>query len=119
MSLSRFLRGAEAAFRQRSFPLAFLALRLPQLALAGPVPAAATSPSVLDDLFSDPFLFAAPKRKVTRQKKRLKTTVQKRIPLRKDIVVDPRTQEVTLMHKLPFNWKDYLPKPDDKSPFGI
>jgi ribosomal protein L32 len=52
---------------------------------------------------------AVPKQKVTRHKKRLKTTVQKRIPLRHDIITDPRTGETTLRHKLPFNWKDYLP----------
>jgi ribosomal protein L32 len=52
---------------------------------------------------------AVPKQKVTRHKKRLKTTVQKRIPLRRDIVTDPRTGETTLRHKMPFNWKDYLP----------
>ena len=54
--------------------------------------------------------FAVPKRKHTRSRKRMKTTAQKRIPLKKNIVFDPRTGEVTLKHKLPFNWKDYLPK---------
>lgn len=53
--------------------------------------------------------FAVPKSRVTRHKKRLKTTAQKRIPLRKDIVTDPRTGETTRLHRLPFNWKDYLP----------
>ncbi len=56
--------------------------------------------------------FAVPKKRVSRSRKRMKTTVQKRIPLKKNIVFDPRTGEVTLMHKLPFNWKDYLPKFD-------
>jgi ribosomal protein L32 len=56
------------------------------------------------------WLFAAPKQRVTRHKKRLKTTVQKRIPLRKNIITDPRTGELTLKHKLPFNWKQYLPQ---------
>ena len=54
--------------------------------------------------------FAVPKRKHTKSRKRLKTTVHKRLPLKKNIVFDPRTGEVTLKHKLPFNWKDYLPK---------
>merc|ERR1719464_1759970 len=54
--------------------------------------------------------FAVPKKKVSRSRKRMKTTVQKRIPLKKNIVFDPRTGEVTLKHRLPFNWKDYLPK---------
>ena len=53
--------------------------------------------------------FAVPKSRVTRHKKRLKTTAQKRIPLRQDIVTDPRTGETTRLHRLPFNWKDYLP----------
>ena len=52
---------------------------------------------------------AVPKKKVTRHKKRLKTTVQKRIKLRRDIITDPRTGETTLRHKMPFNWKKYLP----------
>ena len=60
----------------------------------------------------DHIWFAVPKKKVSRHKKRLKTTLQKRIRLRKDIVVDPRTGEVSLKHRMPFNWKDYLPKVD-------
>ena len=56
--------------------------------------------------------FAVPKSKISRSRKRMKTTAQKRIPLKKNIVFDPRTGEVTLKHKLPFNWKDYLPKID-------
>ena len=56
--------------------------------------------------------FAVPKSKISRSRKRMKTTKQKRIPLKKNIVFDPRTGEVTLKHKLPFNWKDYLPKVD-------
>lgn len=54
--------------------------------------------------------FAVPKSKHTRSRKRMKTTRQKRIPIKNNIVFDPRTGEVTLKHKLPFNWKDYLPK---------
>jgi ribosomal protein L32 len=60
----------------------------------------------------DSIWFAVPKRKHTRSRKRKKTTTQKRIPLKHNIVFDPRTGEVTLRHKLPFNWKDYLPKLD-------
>jgi ribosomal protein L32 len=56
--------------------------------------------------------FAVPKRKHTRSRKRMKTTSQKKLPLKKNIIFDPRTGEVSLMHKLPFNWKDYLPKMD-------
>jgi ribosomal protein L32 len=56
--------------------------------------------------------FAVPKQKVSRSKKRMKTTRQKRIKLKQNIITDPRTGETTLMHKLPFNWKDYIPKFD-------
>ena len=62
------------------------------------------------NILNNPFWFAVPKSKHTRSRKRMKTTRQKRIPLKKNIVFDPRTGEVTLKHKLPFNWKDYLPK---------
>jgi ribosomal protein L32 len=57
--------------------------------------------------------FAVPKSKISRSRKRMKTTRQKRIPLKKNIVFDPRTGEVTLKHKMPFNWRDYLPKVDE------
>jgi ribosomal protein L32 len=63
------------------------------------------------------WLFAVPKKKVSRGKKRMKTTRQKRIPLKKNIVIDKRTGELTLTHKLPFNWKDYLPKMEED--FGL
>ena len=59
----------------------------------------------------DHLWFAVPKQKVTRHKKRLKTTVQKRIPLRTDIVLDPRTGQITRKHRMPVNWKDYLLDP--------
>ena len=87
---------------------------LPSLALEGvpPVSQQVHTPSQQDLFHESIWQFAVPKKKVTRHKKRLKTTVQKRIPLRKDIIIDPRTGEVTLKHKLPFNWKDYLPKED-------
>jgi ribosomal protein L32 len=50
--------------------------------------------------------FAAPKRKHTKSRKRKKTTISKRIPLRKNIVFDLPTGEVTLKHKLPYKWKE-------------
>jgi ribosomal protein L32 len=56
--------------------------------------------------------FAVPKSKISKSRKRMKTTSQKKLPLKKNIVFDHRTGEVTLKHKLPFNWKDYLPKID-------
>jgi ribosomal protein L32 len=66
-----------------------------------------SSPSLWQDSW---IWFAVPKRKHSKSRKRMKTTAQKRIPLKKNIIFDPRTGEVTLRHKLPFNWKDYLPK---------
>ena len=59
--------------------------------------------------------FAVPKRKHTRSRKRMKTTAHKRLKLKKNIVFDPRTGEVSLMHKMPFNWKDYLPPTPSKN----
>ncbi|CAB9528731.1 expressed unknown protein [Seminavis robusta] len=65
-----------------------------------------------DSIWSDALWFAVPKKKVTRSKKRMKTTAQKRIKLKQHIIDDPRTGEPTLRHKLPLKWKDYLPKMD-------
>lgn len=53
--------------------------------------------------------FAVPKQKVSRMKKRRKATLRDRIKKREDIITDPRTGEKTLRHRLPENWKDYLP----------
>ena len=52
--------------------------------------------------------FAVPKRKVTKGKKRMKTTIQKQIKIKNHIIQDSRTGQMTLRHRLPFNWKDYL-----------
>lgn len=85
----------------------------PSSPLLAPIPTAApavTPLSTTTPSWQEALWLAVPKQKVTRHKKRLKTTVQKRIRLRKDIIADPRTGETTLRHKLPFNWKDYLPK---------
>ncbi|KAL9188234.1 hypothetical protein ACHAXT_006612 [Thalassiosira profunda] len=90
----------------------------PQLCLAGintdPIPAShlpstdasasPTTPSLEDALW-----FAVPKRKHSRSRKRMKTTVQKRIKEKENIVIDKRTGELTLKHHLPYNWKNYLP----------
>ncbi|GKY97060.1 hypothetical protein MPSEU_000664600 [Mayamaea pseudoterrestris] len=65
-----------------------------------------TSSSILQDFL----WFAVPKKKISRHKKRLKTTLQKRIKLKSNIIVDPRTGEVTLQHKMPANWREYLPE---------
>ena len=75
---------------------------------AGVAPSRRRQESLREDDFS--VWFAVPKRKHTRSRKRMKTTRQKRLKVKKNIVFDPRTGEVTLMHKMPFNWKDYLPK---------
>jgi ribosomal protein L32 len=60
--------------------------------------------------------FAVPKKKVTRGKKRLKTTLQKRISMKNNIVIDKRTGELTLKHKLPYNWENYLPENAEHAP---
>lgn len=70
------------------------------------------SPSTASEGENTWIWFAVPKRKHTKSRKRMKTTAQKRLPVKKNIIFDPRTGEVTLQHKLPFNWKDYLPKID-------
>ncbi|KAL3793987.1 hypothetical protein HJC23_009470 [Cyclotella cryptica] len=54
--------------------------------------------------------------KVSRGKKRMKTTLQKRIKLKDNIVIDKRTGELTLKHKLPYNWKNYLPENAEYAP---
>lgn len=72
------------------------------------IPATSTTsvgPSLFDCLW-----LAVPKRKVTPGKRRMKTTIQKRIKKKDHIIVDERTGEITLKHRLPFNWKDYLPE---------
>ena len=99
----------QAAFTLQQYIRQRFFLNLWQPALLGTNNIAAT-PSLLDNLA---VWFAVPKQKVSRHKKRLKTTVQKRIPLRQDIIKDPRTGEITRRHRLPFNWKDYLPEIKD------
>ena len=66
-------------------------------------------PEESDSTLEDSLWFAVPKKKVSRGKKRMKTTLQKRIKLKDNIVIDKRTGELTLKHKLPYNWKNYLP----------
>ena len=93
----------------------------PQFSLAG------INNNILDDYCSateetttsleDSLWFAVPKKKVTRGKKRLKTTLQKRIKLKDNIVIDKRTGELTLKHKLPYNWKNYLPGNAEHAPW--
>jgi ribosomal protein L32 len=94
-------------------------LQLDAQASFSPMDASFVQRESLESLWQDCLWFAVPKSKITRHKKRLKTTVQKRIPLRQNIVTDPRTGQVTLKHHMPSNWKDFLPKtptPNDKNP---
>ena len=81
---------------------------LPSISLCGPVVSLPIPESGYQE--QEHIWFAVPKSKISRSRKRMKTTRQKRLPLKKNIVFDPRTGEVTLKHKMPFNWKDYLPK---------
>ncbi|KAL7493447.1 hypothetical protein ACHAWT_006649 [Skeletonema menzelii] len=97
----------------------------PQLSLAG-IPShyidsnslnnVDTSSSSLPSLLEESLWFAVPKKKVTRGKKRLKTTLQKRIKMKNNIVIDKRTGELTLKHKLPYNWENYLPENAEHAP---
>lgn len=64
----------------------------------------------------DALWFAVPKSRISRSKKRMKTTTQKRIKLKDNIVIDKRTGELTLKHKLPFNWRNYLPQNAEDAP---
>lgn len=80
------------------------------MSLNEPSSSSSSTTSLWDSIWN----MAVPKSKVSRSKKRMKTTLQKRIPLKKNIVIDERTGELTLKHKLPFNWKDYLPDEDGK-----
>mmetsp|Transcript_14662 Transcript_14662/g.31878 ORF Transcript_14662/g.31878 Transcript_14662/m.31878 type:complete len:121 (-) Transcript_14662:179-541(-) len=95
----------------------------PQLSLAGitldnginSFPAS-TEEHESNSTLEDSLWFAVPKSKISRQKKRMKTTVQKRIKLKDNIVIDKRTGELTLKHKLPYNWINYLPGNADHAP---
>ena len=113
--MSLFLKAAPGSVAQRG-SLTIISSWLRRLTL--PSPAVASTAAATTQIaipwqrpsWQEALWLAVPKQKVTRHKKRLKTTVQKRIKLRHDIVTDPRTGETTLRHKMPFNWKDYLPK---------
>jgi ribosomal protein L32 len=53
--------------------------------------------------------FAVPKKKVSHSRKRMKQNHKNRMPHKQNIITCPRTGELTLMHKLPLNWRDYIP----------
>jgi len=87
----------------------------PQLAVAGGMSSYFDTPHHRDDEGEDNRLnegiwFAVPKSRVSRSRKRMKTTAQNRIKLKQNIVIDKRTGELTLKHRLPLNWKNYLPE---------
>jgi ribosomal protein L32 len=104
MLLWRSLNAAVEMVVQRLFAPRY------SLQLAGEV--GVSHPGIVVEL-QEALWFAVPKKKVSRSKKRLKTTYQKRIRLRQNIVRDCRTGEPTLLHKLPFSWKEtYIPKFD-------
>lgn len=85
----------------------------PQMSYSLQLAGVGVSPGVVELPLQEALWFAVPKSKISRSKKRMKTTIQKRIRLRQDIVADFRTGEPTLRHKLPFNWKEtYIPKFD-------
>ena len=83
----------------------------PQLSLCGlqeqqiNTPGSSSNNSIFDSIV----LFAAPKKRMSRSKKRMKTTLRDRIPLKANIIRDGRTGEMTLMHKLPFRWMEHIP----------
>ena len=64
----------------------------------------------LSDMLQDGIWFAVPKKKVSRSRKRKKNHLRDRLKLKKNIIDDPRTGELTLKHKMPENWKDFLPQ---------
>lgn len=109
MALNRSTASGPALFRPPT--------PAPQFCLCGIDLSAAPSGgngSGFESLFGALWL-AVPKSKVSKGKKRKKTTVQNRIQKKANIVTDARTGETTLMHKLPFNWKAYLPEKNSSS----
>jgi ribosomal protein L32 len=83
---------------------------LMQPQLCASMPCAASSflePTIFDDIS---IWFAVPKQKISHSKKRMKQANKNVFPRKENISTCPRTGEVTLKHKLPFNWKDYIPK---------
>mmetsp|Transcript_15188 Transcript_15188/g.28819 ORF Transcript_15188/g.28819 Transcript_15188/m.28819 type:complete len:121 (+) Transcript_15188:116-478(+) len=117
--MSLFLKMVPASVSQRgslstmiSSWLRRLALPFPAITSTSSAITTTTAPNAIPcprPVWQEALWLAVPKKKVTRHKKRLKTTVQKRIKLRHDITTDPRTGELTLRHKMPFNWKQHLP----------
>jgi ribosomal protein L32 len=67
------------------------------------------APSTDDD---SSIWFAVPKSKISLSKKKIKNYAKRVFRPKENITTCPRTGEVTLKHKLPFNWKDYIPEFD-------
>ena len=86
----------------------------PQLAVAGGISSNFDThhrdDEAEDNRLNEWIWFAVPKSRVSKSRKRMKTTAQKRIKLKQNIVIDKRTGELTLKHRLPLNWKNYLPE---------
>mmetsp|Transcript_76 Transcript_76/g.104 ORF Transcript_76/g.104 Transcript_76/m.104 type:complete len:132 (-) Transcript_76:77-472(-) len=90
----------------------------PQLCLASPITVNHSFDTAADTTCTtnnnNPFatsnwLFAVPKSKISHSRKRMKQFHKNHMPLKKNIVHCRRTGEVTLTHKLPKNWKDFIP----------
>lgn len=122
MMIISHIRDTAISALRRQINRFFFPTAVPQLSLAG-IPSHLngdisnnfgidTTSSPLEDAL----WFAVPKKKVTRGKKRLKTTLQKRIKMKNNIVIDKRTGELTLKHKLPYNWENYLPENAEYAP---
>lgn len=101
---------------QRNISNIFTIFHSPQLALASTAPMFEIPPTSLEPdspassnpTLADCLWLAVPKRKVSRSKKRMKTTLQKRIKVKHHVIVDSRTGELTMRHRLPHNWKQYV-----------
>ena len=78
----------------------------PQLAMIGMIPISSQSTSIWEEDLST--WFAVPKQKVSHSKKRMKQQFKNVIKPKQHICTCHRTGELTLRHRLPFNWKDYL-----------
>jgi ribosomal protein L32 len=78
----------------------------PQLIMNGIIPMSSQSTSIWEEDLST--WFAVPKQKVSHSKKRMKQQFKNVIRPKQHICTCPRTGELTLRHRLPFNWEDYL-----------
>lgn len=72
---------------------------------------ATNHPSVFEDIQQEDLStwFAVPKQKISKSKKRKKQFHKNHFKPKENITRCRTTGEVTLTHKLPFNWKDYIP----------